>query len=229
MILILPSILISNGLLLFIILRDKKLRNEPWRWLIGHSSLCIFMTNFLRFMDFLTPVYLLPSFETTPLCPAFKILLTFFWKMIQISITLVLIERFRAMKTGNENGCGMGIKGVVISLICFWLLNISVHIAGFIYHKFFIGFQIFYWQEVLPGYSACSLPRTQITEIVTFLLSIWSGVTAVVVIIGLMACGLRYANLAVRQRIVIPTFVVALTYFFFYKLMYFLETIAVFI
>ena len=103
-----PIILIANLLLFIKIVGNEKIRSEPWRWLIAQNSICTIIAYLISYDYIMSALYHTPTLQSTPLCPAQKIINENLWYMTIISVVLLITERFHTVRTSKENNLREG-------------------------------------------------------------------------------------------------------------------------
>ena len=131
--------------------------------------------------------------------------------MFPISITLVLIERFCAIKKDDWKSSGMGKKAVVISLVFFWILNILAHFLMFavapnVNHVFFLRYKVGSSEKL------CSVRQSVAMHIFKIIIDLWSLVSTLVVIIGCSILACKTKNPDVKRFGIAPTLAISIIY-----------------
>ena len=213
MVLMYPAVLISNVTLLIVIFANYKIRNDPSKWPIAHTSMCMFIEAFLTFIKYFSTVYAVPSLVTTPLCPGVEILIVLLIQIVPMSFTLSMVERCRVALNGNYTALGMTKLAVIITLAVFWLFNIIIHVTSFLLANAEIP--LFVYSSSHTGRSMCYMSETPIAGWATLVVAGVSVLSIVVINICLIIIGCKRSDPALNKNVIIPSVILGFNYVLF--------------
>ena len=197
---ILPLVLILNLILFVKIVRTKKIKNEPWRWLIANTALCLAISSFLGGNIGISYLYQLPTLMSKPLCYVFQFVMEASWKMTPVSFTLVITERFHTLRLGVEDSAFTK-KQVIICLACFWVILTIISALPPLIIPLIHGYPVF-----ADHPSLICIMHSPMTNMMNLIIWIWAFPTFLVVFIGsLVLKGRKTTSDTMKQTIVNPT------------------------
>ena len=215
---IFPIVLITNLLLFIKIVGNKKIRSEPWRWLITQYCICALIEYSIYFDYILSWTYHTPSLQGTPLCAIQQIISRCTFHIMFVSLNILLTERFHAVRYGKENEGGMSKKAGIVILVTFWIVVIGLQGIEAITGKL-LGHDIVQYYD---NFKHCYFGLHEFQFVTTLILTLWGFVTSIVVFTGMLVMRQRNTSSEdVKQAIIHP--IIALSIFaFFYSVISFM-------
>ena len=98
-----PLAIILNLMLFIKFVTSPKIKGEPWRWLIVNTSFVSFLQALLLLDGYIAYNYQIPTL-TLIACPVFILVSSVLYHVYFIFNSLVIIERFHALRLGKEVG-----------------------------------------------------------------------------------------------------------------------------
>jgi len=135
--------------------------------------------------------------------------------MIFISVTVLITERFHAVRLGKEKEGGMTKKAAIVTLVTFWFLMIAIMIIEIAIDRLYLGQDSFQYYEH-KNQKYCYQSHFEYKIWINLVLILWAFITSIVTFIGTIVMWYRKsATPEIKKAVIYPTVVLSVCAFLY--------------